>query len=138
MTTEMKLAPVEPTEKMLEAFYGAVEITRVGSVRHLPDGYRAMLAAAPDPWQPIETAPKDGTPILAVLRDLVAMFPRRPDLARWSGKYLPLRHNGIADDGFDIGWEVSAPVGHGGFPDEWIAGWMPLPAPPADGGGHEG
>lgn len=35
----------------------------------------------------------------------------------------------LADDGFDIGWSFAAPVGHGGFPDEWIVGWMPLPPP---------
>lgn len=83
-------------------------------------------------WQPIETAPKDNTVIWAVLRSDIypAMLPTRNDLERWNGLHLPLRHPGVCDDGFDIGWNVAAPVGHGGFPDEWIAGWKPLPEPP--------
>lgn len=45
---------------------------------------------------------------------------------RWRGLEVPLRHPGVAEDGFDVGWNIAAPVGHGGFPDEWIAGWIPL------------
>lgn len=84
-------------------------------------------------WQPIESAKKDGSTIWAILRDDIfpALEPKREDLARWNGLQAPLRHNGIADDGFDIGWGIALPVGHGGFPDEWIAGWKPLPAPPS-------
>lgn len=84
-------------------------------------------------WQPIETAPKDGTIIWAVLRGDIypAVEPGRDDLERWNGVQVPMRHRGLADDGFDVGWSIAAPVGHGGFPDEWISGWMPLPAPPS-------
>lgn len=83
-------------------------------------------------WQPIETAKKDRTVIWAVLRnDLYPqMHPGRENLERWNGVQVPLRHPGLADDGFDVGWSVAAPVGHGGFPDNWIAGWMPLPTSP--------
>lgn len=83
-------------------------------------------------WRPIETAPKDGTPVwVAFHEDLYPRIkPGRFDLADWNGKQLCVRHPGLASDGFDLGWNVAAPVGHGGFPDEWIAGWMPLPTPP--------
>ena len=82
-------------------------------------------------WRPISEAKKDGTPIWAVLHDdLCARNRGRDDLERWQGLHLPLKHSGVADDGFDVGWHIAAPVGVGGFPDEWIAGWMPFPDKP--------
>ncbi len=85
-------------------------------------------------WQDISTAPKGGTAIWAVLHPSIypTLLPGRPDLERWNGLQVPLRHPGIADDGFDVGWNIAAPVGRGGFPDEWIVGWQPLPAPPTN------
>jgi hypothetical protein len=53
----------------------------------------------------------------------------RPDLERWHGIPFVAQHNGVEADGFDIGWQFAAPVGQGGFPDSWMAGWMPLPPP---------
>ncbi|UAB76939.1 hypothetical protein INR77_08770 [Erythrobacter sp. SCSIO 43205] len=86
-----------------------------------------------DGWLPIESAPRDGTRIWACFHP--ELYPvvnsERKDLERWNGVQIALRHPGIADDGFDMGWNVAAPVGWGGFPDEWIAGWMPLPQPPS-------
>ncbi|WP_188576792.1 hypothetical protein [Azorhizobium oxalatiphilum] len=92
-------------------------------------------------WRPISEAKKDGTTIWAKLRDDIypGLLPTRDDLERWNGIQMPMRHNGLAADGFDIGWGVAAPVGCGGFPDEWIEGWMPLPSPPqGDEGGANG
>lgn len=84
-------------------------------------------------WQNMASAKKDGSVIWAVLRDDLypGLRPGRPDLERWNGLHLPIHHPGLADDGFDIGWSIAAPVGNGGFPDAWFAGWRPLP-PPAD------
>jgi hypothetical protein len=83
-------------------------------------------------WRDISTAPKDGNPILAVFHKDI--FPRlkpgREDLERWNGVQVVIRHPGIAADGFDMGWNMAAPVGYGGFSDDWIAGWQPLPTPP--------
>ena len=89
-------------------------------------------------WQPIETAPKDRTPILAKMRcDIYpSLRPQREDLSSWNGRYVVVHHPGLATDGFDLGWSMNAPVGNGGFPDEWFEGWMPLPPPPTDAGGE--
>lgn len=94
-----------------------------------------LIAAAlreQDAWLPIETAPKDGTRILAILKNPIPKL--REDLRAWDGIPFVARHPGLADNGFDIGWNFAAPVGSGGFPDEWIAGWRPLPPPPPDTG----
>jgi hypothetical protein len=62
-------------------------------------------------WQPIETAPKDGTWVAVVVDDC------RPDVAR----YDQGRWETIADA---LDWQK---YGH----DEWpLTHWMPLPEPP--------
>lgn len=92
------------------------------------------ISTAADPaipaLRPIAEAPKDRTTIWAVLHADIypRLEPGRPDLERWNGLHLPLRHPGLADDGFDIGWSIAAPVGFGGFPDRYIAGWILLPS----------
>lgn len=93
------------------------------------------ITALPDAnlWQAIHSAKKDGNTIIwACLHPAIypELEPNREDLKRWNGVQVPIRHPGIAKDGFDIGWNIAAPVGQGGFPDEWIVGWQPLPAPP--------
>ena len=115
MTTEMKLVPVEPNWEMQVS--GRDAIIDASSDDNLDTStddaaaiYRAMLTAAPDPWQPIETAPKDGRPI--IVTDGAAVYGS----AWWHGR-----------DSVWLDCDGCTPT-H----------WMPLPAPPADGGGHEG
>lgn len=82
-------------------------------------------------WQPIEAAPKDGTAVLLRLKDPIPND--RKDLRLWDGIIFVGRHPGLADDGFDMGWNFAAPVGQGGFPDEWIVGYRPILAVPTAG-----
>ncbi|WP_420478284.1 hypothetical protein [Brevundimonas sp. FT23028] len=93
-------------------------------------------------WRSMESAPRDRTLIRALIHhDLYPRVkPARDDLARWNGQEIVIHHPGIADDGFDTGWSLSAPVGHGGFPDEWFVGWLPTgsAAPSPDTGGMGG
>lgn len=78
-------------------------------------------------WQPIETAPRDRTPILAITGDV-------PD-ARWSHlshRMFVIFHLGRTDRiDIDMGWSLFPGMGVG---DEWLAAWMPLPPAPAMGG----
>lgn len=78
-------------------------------------------------WRPIITAPKgkDNPPILVRLKDPI-VAPGR-DVQHWSGRVFVAAHLGVEEDGFDIGWHFAAPVGMGGFPDDWIEGWLPIP-----------
>ncbi len=71
--------------------------------------YRAMLAAAPDPWQPAETAPRDGTPIWAWVEPFggfEAVAWQETGLRLWRTK--DGRH----------------------YEDAAVTAWMPLPEPP--------
>lgn len=88
------------------------------------------------PWRPISEALKGGAAIWARLHADLSDRIGRPELKIWDGVQLPLRHPGTCtDEGGrvrDHGWNVAAPVGHGGFPDDWIAGWVPLRGPEAE------
>lgn len=84
----------------------------------------------PAVWRDISSAPKDGTRIWAVMR-----MDLDPRIEAWRGVQIPLRHEGRTSSGYDLGWSVAAPLGFGGIPDRWIAGWMPLPPPPGEGDG---
>lgn len=88
------------------------------------------------PWRPIAEAVKGradtnepGPVIWAKIRDDLVEHTGRGDIDAWAGVQVPLRHPGVYEhDGrtWDHGWSVAAPVGHGGVPDDWIAGWVPL------------
>ncbi len=54
--------PSEPTEEMISV--GLSMWNGQGPAPTMAEIYKAMLAAAPSPWQLIETAPKDGSWVL--------------------------------------------------------------------------
>ena len=69
-------------------------------------------------WQPIETAPKDGT----------------TDVVLYWG--YPCPHSGEKTEGFEVGywdsdWKMWNTIS-GDTPDAIITHWMPLPAPPVE------
>jgi len=78
-----------------------------------------------DPWQPIETAPKDGTLVLARYADIED--DRRQ---HWPGRIFVVKHMGYtAGQGYDMGWALFPGMGVG---DESLSHWMPLPKPPGE------
>lgn len=80
-------------------------------------------------WLPMADAPRDGTVVLGRTRsdmpedeNSIAWSPHR-----WNDRYVPMRHEGETPSGYDLGWSVALPVGHGGLPDHWFIGWRHLP-----------
>lgn len=77
------------------------------------------------PPRPMAEAPRDRQRVLLLLKDPI---PRdRKDLRDWDGVPFVGQHIGVQPDRLDIGWQFAAPVGQGGYPDDWFAGWWPLP-----------
>lgn len=76
-------------------------------------------------WQPIETAPRD-VPVLLKLRDDLEKF-KTDEPERWNGLEFVGRSRSDNHDLF--GWCFAAPVGMGGFPDQWFVGWKHINSP---------
>ncbi len=70
-------------------------------------------------WQPIETAPKDGTYVLALTSGATDQWEHL------NGRCFVIRHEGKTPSGYDLGWSVYP--GFGGVIDRWFSHWMPLP-----------
>ena len=68
--------------------------------------------------QPIVDARRDGTPILIKLKDHIPV----ESMQRWQG----LTFVGCLREPYDFTWRFAAPIGQGGFRDEWIEGWWSL------------
>jgi hypothetical protein len=122
MATEAEIEAAANIIYASERFAGPIHAARVLASA-------AFEAADRVCWQPIETAPKDGTRILVALKNPIPST--RDDMRPWDGLQFVARHPAV--DRIDMGWNVAAPVGCGGFPDDWMAGWMPLPEPPKQG-----
>lgn len=117
---KMKLVPEKVTPEQYDAMKVLAECM-LSAVNKLDVGliYECgVLAAEADTWLPMTAAPRDGTPVL--LLGAVAAQGR----CDWMpGLQFVGRH--VSDS---MAWCFAAPVGMGGIPDEWLAGWMPLPA----------
>jgi hypothetical protein len=78
--------------------------------------------------RPMSEAVKDGSSVLARLRpDLAEYVPEKCWCHDVAGLWVVVRHPGLADDGFDLGWNLAGPFGNGGWPDDWFDGFIPLP-----------
>lgn len=84
-------------------------------------------------WQPIETAPKDGTEVLVYRADTGVM------LARWIAPCDFMTEAEMdhvldaTDDGGDPDWFAADFIGGGRISNDGLpTHWMPLPAPPND------
>lgn len=79
-------------------------------------------------WRDMADAPRRRPVLLKMRADLQA-FTGRADLERWEGRYVVCSWQGQVS-----GWGIAAPVGVGGFPDEWFVGWREVepeaPPPP--------
>jgi hypothetical protein len=94
-----------------------------------PSQERAAVVPAAEQaggWRPIASAPRDGCVVLLRLADPIPV-PGRADLRNWGGRAFVGKWVSPVSE-----WCFAAPVGHGGFPSEWMAGWMPLPPPDHD------
>lgn len=90
----------------------------------------AALPASPAGWRSMADAAKDGTPVMLKVRD---SLPGRPDMDGFLGVRFVGRNYGALlpragrdEEPYDPGWNFAAPVGVGGFPDEWLEGWRPI------------
>ena len=133
MTTERERfeewISLPPFEHMCDRFPDGMNYA--GQYRH----YETQLAweawQAARAWLPIEDAPDDGASVLLLLKEkesLDEFFVR--DAESWAGLPFVGRRPYPRSHDFDMGWNFAAPVGEGGIPDAWLAGWQPLPPPP--------
>lgn len=80
-------------------------------------------------WQPIETAPRDRTRILAITGQIAD-----ERFAHWSNREFVVFYMGDLS-----GWALFPGMGCG---DDWLKCWLPLPPPPyatkADSDGDDG
>lgn len=79
-------------------------------------------------WRDMGNAPRDRSACLLLFKRRIAAD--QDATIRWAGLMFVGRHEGFTPSGLDLGWGFAAPIGMGGFPDEWLAGWQPLPSPP--------
>ena len=115
-----------PTDRELEELWAAIELSEatgysdIGVKRWTLTSILAAYEEQRKGWQPIETAPKDGTPILAFCVHLNARLAGE-DVAEWT----------------EIVTTRWIDFNGGGWTWNGICGvhthWMPLPSPPSEG-----
>ena len=119
-----KLVPVEPTESMqIPSYLPEVNWPMRKQI------YRDMIAAAPTPpvsedrWQPIKTAPKDGTTVLLKCPHMNAIV---------SGHYGEVT-DGDWETGYSywMEWLIDEELWIQEDPSQAPTHWMPLPKAPA-------
>ncbi|MFS0736974.1 hypothetical protein ABC347_07980 [Sphingomonas sp. 1P06PA] len=132
----MVLVPREPTEAMIEAARIDIQCRRdcIVSKCTAKAAYAAMIAAAPPApavqgWQPIETAPKDGTAFLFCMAGSSPTYIGRYGRPQVSDvtherclcylSYTPTHDRNF----FRLGGMIKCGI--------QATHWMPLPAPPA-------
>lgn len=84
-------------------------------------------------WQPIETAPKDGSEILILAHGMAIQARFEP--GRWSEDtpVSPAEYDGAVWCAFDDAQQFEIEEGAGENGGDWhgaVTHWMPLPAPP--------
>lgn len=67
-------------------------------------------------------ARKDGTPVLAKLRDDLVAYTGQDRHNRLAGKWVVVRTPPGDDE-----WGLAGPFGYGGLPTDWFDGFVPLP-----------
>lgn len=84
--------------------------------------------------QPIETAPRIIPILLKFKDDLSPYYGAFEDRVRdWEGRFFVGRASCIDEKDHKLmGWNFAGPIGIGGFPDCWLAGWMQLTEPPKE------
>ena len=75
-------------------------------------------------WVSMDSAPKDGTPVLLKFKDDLSAYKKDSLFA--GIQFVGRSYGNIME------WSFAAPVGVGGFPDNWLEGWQPLPSPPKE------
>lgn len=69
------------------------------------------------------SAPRDGRTIWAAFKSDLAVDARRPDLALWSNRQVPVVHAGLDADGIDLGWALALPISAGTFHASAFCAW---------------
>jgi hypothetical protein len=108
---------IEPGESLLDRLNAAIQYTRTGNEALLSQSDRTTERD----WQPIESAPKDGRPILI-----------------WQPDEDAAPHDGLCDDRrYAIGyrrpaeWPKRSEYGNRNSSEVTPTHWMPLPEPPS-------
>lgn len=123
--TERALPDRRQPQSLGDAFQARAFVLRMAPSFTVADLRAALAAILRDEWQLIETAPRDGTRILAVTGDIAD--ERWSNLSRREFVIWHLGRSGRVD--LDLGWSLYPGMGVG---DEWLAAWQPLPTPPED------